>query len=658
MLKRRIAFLMAGALLLGSAAAVSAEETQESQVLTADEAVQRSDDHLTVGTTTAFDGYFFTDMWSNVSSDIDVRALVHGYDLVEWNSKETSFGIDPSVVSSVTVNKNENGDKTYLLSLYDDLKYCDGTPITAKDYAFTMLLSISPEAEEIGATVKDMSYLAGYDAYIAKETPYLAGVRILNDYTLSFTISHEYLPFFYEQALLDCTPYPISRIAPGCVVKDDGSGVYIANEDETAEEPVFTAALLQETILNEETGYMSHPDITSGPYRLVSYDGASAEFEINEYYKGNSKGNTPSIPKLTFKVVQNDTMMEELENGSVDLLNRCTAASALEAGLDLISRDADIALSNYPRRGLSFISFCCEQPQVSSEAVRKAIAMCMDKEAMVKDYAGSFGTAAEGYYGIGQWMYEVLSGSQPIPEKEPDDNDEKAKAEYEAVMARWDALSLDSIPSCQLDTEGAAALLEADGWTLNKDGEAFDPAKDDIRCKEIDGELTALDLTILVPEGNAIHESMEKNFIPYLQEAGIALHIELLPLSDLLRVYYNQEERSCQMIYLATNFDIVYDPSLTFRPVDANDAAQNTHNTTRLNDQQLYDLAVDMRRTEPGDAISYCEKWITFQQRFSEVLPLIPVYSNAYFDFYTRSLQNYNIQENISWGKAIVDAHM
>ena len=36
------------------------------------------------------------------------------------------------------------------------------------------------------------------------------------------TIRGEYLPFFYELALMRCNPYPISVIAPGVQVKDDG----------------------------------------------------------------------------------------------------------------------------------------------------------------------------------------------------------------------------------------------------------------------------------------------------------------------------------------------------------------------------------------------------------------------------------------------------
>ena len=72
--------------------------------------------------------------------------------------------------------------------------------------------------------------------------------------------------------------------------------------------------------------------------------------------------------------------------------------------------------------------------------------------------------------------------------------------------------------------------------------------------------------------------------------------------------------------------------------------------------EELYQAALAMRQTEPGDVLSYMQHWITFQERFNEILPMLPVYSNIYFDFYTSALQNYLIESNVTWGQAIVAA--
>ena len=58
---------------------------------------------------------------------------------------------DPSVVETIgPVEVDEVGNHTYKMILCDDLYYSDGTPITAWDYAFSLLLMMSPEIEAIG----------------------------------------------------------------------------------------------------------------------------------------------------------------------------------------------------------------------------------------------------------------------------------------------------------------------------------------------------------------------------------------------------------------------------------------------------------------------------------------------------------------------------
>ena len=65
-----------------------------------------------------------------------------------------------------------------------------------------------------------------------------------------------------------------------------------------------------------------------------------------------------------------------------------------------------------------------------------------------------------------------------------------------------------------------------------------------------------------------------------------------------------------------------------------------------------------MRSTTPGDVLTYVQNWIVFQERFNEILPMIPVYGNIYFDFYTGYLKNYLISENVTWSQAIVGAYL
>ena len=57
------------------------------------------------------------------------------------------------------------------------------------------------------------------------------------------------------------------------------------------------------------------------------------------------------------------------------------------------------------------------------------------------------------------------------------------------------------------------------------------------------------------------------------------------------------------------------------------------------------------------DLLGYEQKWLTFQARFNEMLPTMPIYSNVYFDFHTDWLQNYRPNSYYSWPIAILYAY-
>ncbi|MDL2319266.1 hypothetical protein LJC74_09395, partial [Eubacteriales bacterium OttesenSCG-928-A19] len=54
----------------------------------------------------------------------------------------------------------------------------------------------------------------------------------------------------------------------------------------------------------------------------------------------------------------------------------------------------------------------------------------------------------------------------------------------------------------------------------------------------------------------------------------------------------------------------------------------------------------------------YIEKWFRFQERFVEMMPMVPLYSNVLFDFYATDLQDYTITQHPSWPRAIVYAYI
>ena len=652
-MKRLIAIIAAGILLLGMLTAFAEDrpEVTEGPVLSYPD---RNYEELVVGNPTPMDGKFFTGMWGNATTDIDVRTLVHSYYLTIWGYDTGFFRANPVTVAGLSVTEDAKQYRKYRFQLADDLFYSDGTRITAWDYAFSVLFQIAPEISELGGLPMDLSYLEGYEEYVSGKVPYLSGVRVTDDLKIEFSVKPEALPYFFELYRLGFLPYPIHEIAPGCKVFDDGSGVYIGNEDPDVIEKIFSSELLQKTVMDQDSGYLSHPTVGSGPYVLTSWDGQTCTFEINPYFKGNSEGFTPSIPKLRFTLAENDTMIDKLEADEFQLLNKVVRRDVIEKGIGLVSSGKGYTLTNYPRIGLSFIVFTPDSPALQEQDVRQAINFCMDKDAMREDYTHLYGITMDGLIGIGQWMYGMVMGTEEYPETLPENPTPEEEEEYNQKISEWKALSLDGLKHYELDVNKAVRLLDGNGWTMNTEGRRFQAGRDEVRCKKIRGELITLELTCAYPKDNIMAASMEEYFVPFLKEAGIKLTLIPMEMKELLRAYNDRDIENIDMFYLGDDFNIEFDPQLFFL---AGDPDASKEDTLAWAHAQMAKYARLMCETVPSDALGFVRKWITFQEKLSDLLPLIPVYSNVYYDFYTSDLMNYDIIKYITWGDAIVPAN-
>lgn len=654
-MKRLISMLLA-VLLLGSAAAAGETAGELADVPVPE--TGKDYNELVIANPTPMGGKFFTGCWGNSTTDIDVRSIVHSYYLTVWGPDTGLFSKNDTVVSGLVMTDNEEGDRTYTFVLYDDLYFSDGSRITAWDYAFSVLFQGSPLIAELGGVPLDLSYLEGYEEYYSGESKALAGVRVISDEMIRFTVKHEYLPYFFELYRLGFLPYPIQEIAPGCKVFDDGDGAYIGNAAPGVDGEIFSKELLEATVMDPAFGYLSYPTVGCGPYILTGWDGKEATFRINPYYKGNEEGNVPSIPYLRFTLGRNEDMIEKLGEDELQLLNKVTLKDSIDRGLELTA-SGDYSMSSYPRIGLTFFMFTPDRPAVQEANVRRAIAYCLDKEPMIREYTGmDYGLPMDGMMGIGQWMFGLVGSAETRYEEivygTQEDPSPEEQQELENTMEEWKSLSFDGLTKYSLDVEQAIRLLEENGWTLNEKGEPYEAGRDAYRCKEIDGEIIKLDLTCAYPESNRSGTiSMDRYFISHLQEAGIRLTLVPMTMKDLLKAYNDRDAEGIDIFYLGDDFNIEFDPQLFFLPGDPEEPEEDTLSWVHA---QMYEYCRLMCETEPRDLLGFMQKWITMQEKLTEYLPLIPVYSNVYFDFYTSELQNYEVLKNITWGDAIVSA--
>lgn len=591
---------------------------------------------ITVGSVTKVAGQFSTDMFGNNTSDIDIRALLHGYSTVAYTD-DASYTLDETVAQVDVATEDDFGNKVYVFHVNDGLTYNDGTPITAKDYAFSVLLQSAPQMAELGASTSGYWHIQGYDQYASGERNYLSGVRLLDDMTFSLTIRANALPYYYELTYVNVTPYPISVIAPGCTVEDDGDGAYIDGE--------FTAAVLEKTMLDPETGYCSHPMVTSGPYQLESYNGETGEVALkaNTRYAGNYAGQRPLIETVVLRETTNAQALAELADGTLDIVNKISDSQVIAEGVAQLSQGT-LQASNYLRSGLGFLALACEQGPTSQENIRKAISYCLDQDAFVTAFTGTYGQPVYSWYGLGQWM----------------------ASEYVSTAG-------EDLNTYEMNLDTATTLVERAGYVYNAEGDAFREGEDTVRYRLLRGtalneynaledpvveavqvgnkNLLPLEIKFARVENNRMCDLVVEQLVPNLEAIGFKVEVVDLSFEDMLAQYYREVPRECNMFALATNFTHVFDPIYTW---DGEAQYQGYLNTTGIDSTRLARQAARLRGTTPGDTERYLQRWQQLMTIFNDELPAIPLYSNMYFDFYANRVQNYAANAHWSWSAAIL----
>ena len=624
------------------------------------EGEQHDYEHAVIGNPTKLNGCFFTNLWGTITSDADVRDLVAGYNLVKWDGGFSVYRFDRSVVSGAVSGMDRDGNKRYIVTLCDDLYVSDGTPVTAWDYAFSVLFQCSPLISGLGGRTAKLDYLLGYEEYSSGAVRELAGVRVENDRQITFIVRGEALPYVFELARFRFCPYPAGTIAPGCRVYDSENGVYIGNEADPDGEPLLTADLLRKTILDPETGYLVHPDPCTGPYRIESYDGTTAEFSLNAWYKGNEEGEKPRIKHVTYTHARYDTMMDGLASGEYTILNKVMPARTVRSGVELCLSDDQFARAGYLRTGLSYFYFMPGSAAVQNGNVRRAAAYCLDKTQFMHGYVGIFGVEADGLYGMGQWMYLLATGAMDYPVAKPADmTNGEAVSAYEAELADWKTINLNGLARYDCSPEQAGALLEAEGWNLNGQGEAYRAGTDAVRYRKAeDGSLQPLTLSIAYADMDGMEQPMNDYFGANLAAAGFDVRIVPAPAAELEQMMYDSGTPAYDLVFLGQNFSAAFDPKGIFTEGAAMFSGETAPDSLPAVHAELLELAEEMERTEKDDIFGYMKKWVTFQERLSEDLPVIPVFINVYFDFYSRNLHDYRIADKSSCAEAVVPARM
>ena len=600
----------------GSSSSEASQASEESSDLSSGERPTEPTGQMVIGSITQVINEFYDTGFSTSETNYNMYDLIHGgYDTVVF-SKEGEFQYNDTVVASHEETENEDGTKTYTVTINDGLVWSDGTPITAKDYVFAVLLENSDEMAGVDGYPCNRGYsYVGYDEWLDGSADAFAGVHLVDDMTYSLTVKAEELPYHYDITYASLRPRPLHVIAPECDVEDTENGATITGD--------FTTELLQETINNVETGYRYNPKVTCGPYLFDNFDEASqqATLKANPEFVGDYRGVKPSIETLVIKTVSSDTMMNELESGSVDLLYSCSGGDTINAGLDLVE-EGKAADTTYMRNGYGQLQFDCSVFPTDSQNVRQAIAYCLDRNEFARQYTGGYGSVVHSFYGLAQWEYQD--------------------------SVEWINENLNTY---EMNVEEAKKLLEEDGWNLNADGTPYSGTG--TRYKDVDGELKPLVITWCNSEGNPVSELLATMLPETMAEAGMELQATTTDFATLQNGILHAGDTMYNMYNLATGFATANSPWYYF---SSDEAWMGNYNTNWIADEELNDAVMPLKSIPYEDSEAWLEAWQNFIKVWNEKLPNVPLYSDEYYDFYSTRVQGWENTATWGWQNAVLDA--
>ena len=581
------------------------------------------------------------------ATDQDVLTLTD-----DMNTVTSNFGgdyvINESVVDSYERTEDADGNVTYTFKIKEGLVFNNGDPVKAENFLAWPLFTLSAVGKEAGTTASSWDYLPGGKDYREGTVDHLEGLRLLGEYEFSQTImatgysGQGYLPYYYELAFAGAQAVNLDYwFGTGWSVKDDGEGAYLVNADGKELKDVLDSVAAAQ--------YATSNRVTAGPYNLVNFDKAANEItlEINPNYCGDFSGRKPNVQKVIIVKAEDDTIIDNLATGGVELYSSIADGALVNAALDLIDAGTiDSEYTSYDRAGFGYFQFACDLGPAQWTEFRQAVAYLLDRNEFANTFCQGWGGVVHGPYCTAFTMYN-------------DSKDFIAK----------------NLNTYDYNPEKAVELLKSIGFVLNADGTDYVDGSGLVRYKEVTAEEATnyedfcvnVDGKILMPatlnwassEGNSVSDLLSTMLAngAATKDAGIEIKQSVMTFPELLNYMYRQDAYGLggdysvptyNMFNLATGFSSgAYDFSFEFTTDPA--YLEEGYNTTHLYDETLDKLSMDMvYGVEPGDYETYLGKWQEFVQRYNEMLPRVPLYANIYVSIYPSTLDNY--VEGPFWG--------
>lgn len=651
--------------------------------------------------------------FGNSSYDAAIKSLIGTY-----GTYYSTYGVGPGgdfILDQTTnakepeIRENEDGSKTYKFFLNDKLVWNDGTPITAKDYVFSVLFAASPEWLDAGAGTSAGSSLLGYAAYHDGSSKSFPGVKYIDDTTFEVTIDPSELPYFYEAALVSVGPDPMHRYTPNLDIGEDGSSL-VAKEGYEATEAEIKAftdriennrAAIKTTLENDlkaiEENRAADAEVE---------DPAEKNYETDEDYEA---AKAAAQKKFDEKDAEYKAVLDEVAAGQLDARDISFRSSALEVA-QVFRFKPDVTCGPY-----NFVSFENQTVTVTlndkflgnyegkkptiKNVVQKQVNQNLNvdlvisgdidispgeiegekiEKAKAADTAKTTSYPRNGYGMIAfhtdlantkykevrqavaylmdrnVFVQNVLGGYGVVV------NGEYGLSEW-MYADRGEELE-EKLNHYTLNIDKANELLNNTPFLYEKDGKTpWDPAKAKAAADEnIDsfdyyryndkGEQLVINHFGTVE--NNVTDTVAAEIPKNGKYVGLLYNVTFGDFATLLNNYYNPnvDNPVYTAFNLATSFAVPHDPYYSYHSSQI-----GNDNTYRVNDPKVDEILVKMRNLDGSEREKYLDYWEEFQLWWNDYMPCVPLYSNEYYDIYSSRIEALNTTPVWMWYHDIVN---
>ncbi len=363
-----VSVALAAAMLAGCGASSSSGQDTSAAGTDAQAADTASSEASTAAASTASaDAGTLRLAWTSDVQTLDVQTTSANY-MIPMNVFDRLFEIQlnddgttelvPSLVKEYTVS--EDG-LTYQFTLRDDVKFSDGTTLTASDVEFTLVRLL---ALDTSVNTDFASCILGADELIEQEgysyDDKVEGIEVTDDTHLTVTLAYPFAGFLYELA----TP-------AGCIYSR--AAVEAAGDDYGND---YTAA------------------IGSGPYVITGWTRDSGmTLGLNENYWGDE----PSVKSVDIQIVPDaSTINMMFQNGELDILDCDNLDSSVVESTYKTAYADQIVSAN--RLATTYLIMNENDQYLSDVNVRKAVQLAIDRQSILDTVYSGDGSLCDGIY--------------------------------------------------------------------------------------------------------------------------------------------------------------------------------------------------------------------------------------------------------------------